>query len=225
MKAQNFNFTNRCLALCCALLFSMSLPDLSQAQQTSMDERVGDWMYIGGDVGSQRYSELSQITGSNFEDLDVSWEWDGGSFGNVLARPTPIYVDGMLITVAGERRYVVALDAGTGETLWTFREPSTPRWEYSMRKNHGKGVAYANVDGNDIVIVISPAFFMHALDAHTGEPIEGFGGAIPIEGFPETGSVDLLADLGHEYDVYEGIPLETGYITSSSQRKLSTTSS
>ena len=216
MKPQNFNFTNRCLALCCALLFSMSLPDLSQAQQTSMDERVGDWMYIGGDVGSQRYSELSQITGSNFEDLDVSWEWDGGSFGNVLARPTPIYVDGMLITVAGERRYVVAIDAGTGETLWTFREPSTPRWEYSMRKNHGKGVAYANVDGNDIVIVISPAFFMHALDAHTGEPIEGFGGAIPIEGFPETGSVDLLADLGHEYDVYEGIPLETGYITSSS---------
>jgi quinoprotein glucose dehydrogenase len=216
VKPQNLSSAIPFLSICLALLFSISLPVASQAQQTNMDQRIGDWMYIGGDVASQRYSELSQIDASNFGDLDVSWEWDAGSFGNVLARPTPIYVDGMLITVAGERRYVVALDAGTGETLWTFREPSTPRWEYSMRKNHGKGVAYANVDGRDIVFVVSPAFFMHALDAHTGQPIEGFGGAIPIEGFPETGSVDLLADLGHEYDVYEGIPLETGYITSSS---------
>ena len=37
-----------------------------------------------------------------------------------------------------------------------------------------------------------------------------------MDGFPATGVVDLLADLGHPYDPYEGIPLETGYITSSS---------
>ena len=179
-------------------------------------ENAGAWTYIGGNVGSQRYSTLDQIDRSNFDDLEVAWEWDGGSFGDVLARPMPIYVDGMLITVAGDRRYVVAMDAGTGETLWTFREPSTYRWEYSMRKNHGKGVAYARVDGRDVIYVVTPAFFMHALDAHTGLPIEDFGGAIPLEGFPASGSVDLLADLGHEYDVYDGVPLETGYITSSS---------
>ena len=28
--------------------------------------------------------------------------------------------------------------------------------------------------------------------------------------------VDLLADLGHPYDPYDGVPLETGYITASS---------
>ena len=33
---------------------------------------------------------------------------------------------------------------------------------------------------------------------------------------PETGVVDLLADLGHAFDPSDGIPLETGYITSSS---------
>ena len=85
-----------------------------------------------------------------------------------------------------------------------------------MRKNHGKGVAHANIDGRDIIYVVSPAFFLHALDAHTGEPIEGFGGQVPIDGFPETGSVDMLEDLGHPFDPYEGIPLEIGYITSSS---------
>jgi quinoprotein glucose dehydrogenase len=199
-----------------ALALGLVLPISSSAQQTSLSERAGDWTYIAGDIGSQRYSPLDQIDRSNFNDLEVAWEWDGSSFGNVLARPIPIYVDGMLITVAGDRRYVVAMDAGTGETLWTFREPSTYRWEYSMRKNHGKGVAYGKVDGRDVVYVVTPAFFLHALDAHTGQPVEGFGGSVPIEGFPETGTVDLLADLGHPYDPYNGIPLEVGYITSSS---------
>ena len=188
----------------------------SPAQEWTGAGRQPEWTFIRGNVGSQQYSPLDQITPGNFDDLEVAWEWDGASFGNVLARPTPIYVDGMLITVAGERRYVIAMDAGTGETLWTFREPSTFRWEYSMRKNHGKGVAYANIDGRDIIYVVSPGFFLHALDAHTGQPIAGFGGQVPIDGFPETGSVDLLEDLGHPFDPYEGIPLEIGYITSSS---------
>jgi len=177
----------------------------------------GDWAVITGNVMGQRYAALEQINAENFQNLAVAWEWDAGDeMGTVLARPTPIYVDGMLITVAGERRNVVALDAGTGEQIWSWVEPDTYRWEYSMRKNHGKGVSYAKVDGRDIIYVVTPAFFLHALDAHTGDPIEGFGGAIPIEGFPAAGSVDLLADLGHEYDVSDGIPLETGYITSSS---------
>ena len=176
----------------------------------------GDWPYIYGNTMGQRYSPLDQINAENFGQLEVAWVWDGSEFPNVNARATPIYVNGKLISVAGERRHVVATDPGTGETLWSWVEPETFRWEYSMRKNHGKGVAYANVDGRDIIYVITPAFFLHALDAETGQPIEGFGGSVPIEGFPETGTVDLLAHLGHEYDVSDGIPLEVGYITSSS---------
>jgi quinoprotein glucose dehydrogenase len=192
-----------------ATLMCLAAP-LRSAQQN------GGWSFIGGDAANQRYSTLDQITPANFKDLEVAWEWDGASFGDVLARPIPIYVDGMLISVAGDRRYVVAIDAGTGETLWTFREPSTFRWEYSMRKNHGKGVAYANINGRDVVYVVTPAFFLHALDAHTGQPIEGFGGAVPLEGFPKTGTVDLLEGLGHPFDPDKGVPLEKGYITSSS---------
>ncbi len=176
----------------------------------------GDWPVITGNLEGQRYSTLTQITADNFEDLGVAWSFDASEFPEVNARATPIYVDGKLISVAGSKRHVYALDAGTGERLWSWVEPETFRWEYSMRKNHGKGVAYANVDGRDIIYVVTPAFFLHAFDANTGEPIEGFGGQIPIEGFPETGSVDLLAHLGHEYDPYNGVPLEKGYITSSS---------
>ena len=176
----------------------------------------GDWLNITGNASGQRYAPLSQIDPDNFSSLEVAWTWDGSDFPNVNARSTPIYVNGKLITVAGERRHVVAIDASTGKTVWTFVEPPTFRWEYSMRKNHGKGVAYGKIDGKDVVYVVTPSFFLHALDAETGEPLEGYGSGMPIDGFPETGTVDLLADLGHPYDVADGIPLDVGYITSSS---------
>jgi quinoprotein glucose dehydrogenase len=108
------------------------------------------------------------------------------------------------------------MDPMTGETLWSYREPNTFRWEYSMRQDYGKGVAYAEVNGKGVVYIISPAFFLTALDADTGAPLEGFGNPVPIDGFAQTGVVDMLADLGHEFDPYYGIPKEVGYVTASS---------
>jgi quinoprotein glucose dehydrogenase len=176
----------------------------------------GQWHYLGGDSAHTRYSPAQQIDKDNFADLEEAWIWDGASFNAQSGRSTPSYINGKLYTVAGPRRHVVAIDPATGETLWSYREPNTARWEYSMRQDYGKGVAYAEVDGRGVIYIISPAFFLTALDAETGRPLEGFGKPVPIEGFPGTGVVDLLADLGHEYDPYEGIALEKGYITSSS---------
>jgi outer membrane protein assembly factor BamB len=73
--------------------------------------------------------------------------------GEVNARGLPIYVDGMLITVSGPRRTIVSLDPATGKTLWTFQEPTTGRHEYSMRSNHGKGVAYTRINGRGVVLI------------------------------------------------------------------------
>ena len=176
----------------------------------------GEWHYLGGDSAHTRYSPAGEITAENFADLEEAWIWDGASFNAASGRSTPSYIDGVLYTVAGPRRHVVAIDPATGETIWSYREPNTRRHEYSMRKDYGKGIAYAEVDGRGIIYIISPAFILTALDARTGKPLKGFGKPIGIDGFPATGVVDLLADLGHEYDAYEGLPLETGYITSSS---------
>ena len=113
-----------------------------------------------------------------------------------------------IYTVVGSRRQVVAIDPGTGETLWSFREPPTERWDRSMRKSHGKGLAYSQIEGRGVIYVVTPSFFLHALDAETGHSLEDWGTGVPIDGFPETGTVDLLADLGHPYDVERGIPPE-----------------
>jgi len=176
----------------------------------------GQWHYLGGDSEHTRYSPADQVNASNFNTLEEAWVWDGASFDARSGRSTPSYIDGVLYTVAGPRRHVVAIDPASGETLWSYREPNTARWEYSMRKDYGKGIAYAEIDGRGVIYIVSPAFFLTALDAKTGVPLAGFGKKVPINGFPNTGVVDLLADLGHPYDPYDGIDLKTGYITSSS---------
>ena len=179
----------------------------------------GEWRYWGADAWSTRYSPLDQINADNFNDLEQAWVWRGDNFGpslDYILRATPIYANGRLFTVAGKSRTVVALDPATGESLWIYREPHTTRWERSSRKSHGKGVAYAEIDGRGVIYLVTPAFFLHALEAETGRPLEGFGNPVPLEGFGEYGTVDLLADLGHPFDPDYGIPDSIGYITNTS---------
>ena len=195
-------------------LIALSVCVLSALPASGQDSI--EWMTLGSDYAHTRSTAAAQITAENFADLSVVWEWDGASFEAQSGRSTPSYINGRLYTVAGARRHVVAIDPESGATIWSYREPDTERWEYSMRADYGKGVGYASIDGQDIIYTISPGFFLTALDAETGQPLQGFGEPVPIEGFPETGVVDLLKDLGHPYDPYEGLPLERGYITSSS---------
>jgi quinoprotein glucose dehydrogenase len=213
------------LAVVIALVVAGRPGDAQQPQHK------GDWPGITGGHTSTRYSPLDQINASNFNNLKIAWEWNGDAgpdvkIGDINARSLPIYVDGMLLTTSGERRTVLSMDPATGKVLWTFQEPLTPRHEYSMRSNHGKGVAYGQVNGRGVVFITTPGFFLHALDARTGKPLEGWGGAVPVAGFPKSGSVDLLKDLiadwgpwveaKQTYDPAKGLPLELGYITTSS---------
>jgi glucose dehydrogenase len=182
---------------------------------------AGEWRYWGGDAWSTRYSPLDRIDATNFAELQVAWVWRGDNFGPTvdnLLRSTPLYVNGTLYTVAGRRRTVAAIDPATGETLWTFREPHTQRWEDSPRQSYGKGVAWGELDGRGVIYVATPGFFLHALDAQTGRPLEGFGRPVPIPGFGAYGTVDMLADLERvgEYDAYVGPDPAVGHITTSS---------
>ena len=112
-----------------AIVFGVVLLGVRGAAQQRA--AAGEWPNITGGDAATRYSSLDQINASNFNNLKVAWEWRGDRDagvdlgGEVNARGLPIYVDGMLITVSGPRRTVVALDPATGKTLWTFQEPTT----------------------------------------------------------------------------------------------------
>jgi glucose dehydrogenase len=220
MKRLDINCVVRCARPLVVVLCSLGLA-VGAAEAQERGNPHGEWRYWGADAGSTRYSGLDQIDASNFEDLQLAWLWRGDNFGpepDFILRATPIYVDGILYTVAGRRRTVAAIDPATGETLWTFREPHTGRWESSPRQNYGRGVAYAEIDGRGVIYLVTPGFFLHALDAKTGLPIEGFGRQVPVEGFGPHGTVDMLANLdrAQPHDPYHGPPPELGSITTSS---------
>jgi len=206
-------------------LLTLSVPLVPSAQGGGTAN--GEWRYLGGDSGSTRYSPLTQITPANFESLREAWRFGPlDVVGPMTARATPSYAGGRLLSVAGPRRHVVSIDPTDGRLLWSFVEPETFRSKYSMRAAYGKGVAYSRIDGRGVVYVSTPGFFLVALDAETGRPLENWGRPVPLPSFPKTGVVDLVEDLirdwepwtslGRKYDPNEGVPLELGYITASS---------
>ena len=219
------NWTVPALAGMVALVAALAVAGLP-----GLAQQKGEWPAINGGLSSTRYSDLDQINASNFNQLKEAWSWSGEApgveIGEINARGLPTYVDGMLYTVSGPRRTVVAMDPATGKTVWTFQEPVTPRHEYSMRSNHGKGVTHTTLNGRNVIIIVTPGFFAHVLDAKTGKPVENWGTGVPIPGFPASGSIDLLKDVIADwepwtsaklpYDAAKGLPLELGYITNSS---------
>ena len=142
------------------VLFAVTLL-LTMTVVAQQGAKNGEWSIYGGDPGSTRYSPIDSINRDNVKNLKVAWIWRSDNFG---ARPeykpetTPIMVNGVLYFPAGDRRAIVAADAGTGETLWTWRIDEGARINGVRRSN--RGVAYWT-DGREERIApgdaISPA--------------------------------------------------------------------
>ncbi|MEZ4414363.1 MAG: pyrroloquinoline quinone-dependent dehydrogenase [Gemmatimonadota bacterium] len=155
----------------------------------------GSWPYYGGDAGSTKYVRINQIDASNVNRLEVAWRWSSTELGGepeVNSRVTPLMVDGVLYLTAGWDRSVVALDAGSGTELWRYRHDEGERAGSAPRHNSGRGVAYWSDGGERRILVITPAYFLVALDATTGRPIPSFG---------QAGVVDLRLGLDADVDL------------------------
>ncbi len=137
------------------------------------------WLHYHGDTGGTRYSALDQITRENVGSLEIAWRWSGANFGparEFKSETTPLMVDGVLYFTAGLRRDVIAIDAGTAETLWTFRLDEGARGMAAPRRNSGRGVSYwTDGRGDERIFVVTPGFQLVALDAETGRPVPDFG--------------------------------------------------
>ena len=217
-------------ALVLALVGAATLVPLAQSSRTVQTGTAnGEWRTLGGDYGHTRYSPLDQITPANFETLKEAWTFRPlDVVGPMTARATPSYVNGKLLSVAGPRRHVVSIDPTNGKLLWSWVEPETYRSKYSMRASYGKGVAYGEINGKGVVYIATPGFFLVALDADTGQPLPNWGKPVGLDSFPKSGVVDMAADLIADWDPWirksktqkynpnEGVPLDLGYITSSS---------
>ncbi len=90
-----------------AFLLMLAIP--AKTQQGAANS---NWSSYGGDTGNTRYSPLSQIDASNFSKLQVAWTFTTANLGPVPEtnlESTPLVIDGVLYSTAGDRRDVVAL--------------------------------------------------------------------------------------------------------------------
>jgi quinoprotein glucose dehydrogenase len=155
----------------------------------------GEWRTYGGDLGNTRYSALDQINASNFNKLQIVWSLKTANFGpepEYKFEGTPLMANGVLYTTAGSRRAVVALDAGTGELLWSHAEHEGARGMDAPRRLSGHGLAYWTDGTEERILYVTPGYRLIALDARTGIPIPTFG---------KGGVVDLRLDDDQEMDL------------------------
>jgi alcohol dehydrogenase (cytochrome c)/quinohemoprotein ethanol dehydrogenase len=82
-----------------------------------------EWLSYGRDYAETHYSPLSQINAGNVSRLGVAWTWDIPK-GGARLEATPIVADGV-IYATGPKSFVFALDARTGERIWSW-DPAIP---------------------------------------------------------------------------------------------------
>lgn len=138
---------------------------IDDARIIAADEEPGNWLSFGRNYGETRFSPLTQINRETVSDLGLAWFKDMGT--NRALEATPIVVDGiMFFTTSWSRVY--AVDARTGETLWSY-DPKVPgewaRWACCDVVNRGVAVYEGRV------YVGSLDGHLIALDAGTGAEI------------------------------------------------------
>jgi quinoprotein glucose dehydrogenase len=165
----------------------------------------GEWPSYNADLTGSRYSPLDQINASNFGKLEIAWRVKTDNFGpfpEYKLEGTPLMVKGVLYTTAGTRRAVIALDAKTGELIWSHSVREGKRAAVSPRQLSGRGVAYwTDGRGDERILYNTTGYRLVALNAKTGQPVASFG---------TNGIVDLKQGVVRGTD--QQIELETGEI-------------
>jgi quinoprotein glucose dehydrogenase len=167
------------LAVVCGLLLAVA------AIVASAGDFHG-WRTYGGDDGNTHYSALAQINRDNVKEVTVAWRYDSAR-GQALPATSelqvnPIVIDGILYG-RNPLYNVFALDAATGEALWSYDPPLTHVGLSNMR-----GVTYWR-GAPGARILFTTGHYLMALDALTGKPLAGFGA---------NGKVDLRQGLGRD---------------------------
>ena len=138
---------------------------------------AGEWRAYAADKAGSKYTPLDQITKDNVADLRIAWRQstipDAVRNGNTVPAPrrsqnTPLMVGGLLYISTGLGS-IAALDAATGEVVWSDDPP--PAGGSPVR-----GVAHwrdpAGPDAR-VIAVVGPHLVV--LNARTGERYRDFG--------------------------------------------------
>ncbi|KRG36641.1 membrane-bound PQQ-dependent dehydrogenase, glucose/quinate/shikimate family [Psychrobacter sp. P11G3] len=179
---------------------------LSNGQQTP----DGEWSAYGRTDYGQRYSPLDKINTDNVKDLELAWQIQTGDVkgpndvGETTYQATPLKI-GNGLYLCTPHNWVMALDADSGESLWTF----DPQVEKNLQRQHQtcRGVSYyagqatspvqvQKIAGNTFenaskqcdakIFIPTSDAKLYALDPNTGQRCQDFG---------DDGALDLMHNM------------------------------
>ncbi len=144
------------------------------AQQPAADE---NWISVGNDRGCMRYSPLRQINRQNVDQLETAWVYHTGE-GDKTCECTPIVIDGVMYISTNHLR-VCALDAATGDELWTFDPFGNGKSKWPLASGGvNRGVAWwsdGQPDGQRRILHGTSDGQLFSIDARTGQLDPEFG--------------------------------------------------
>lgn len=117
-----------------------------------------------------RFVPLKQIHRGNVAQLAVAWNHVTGDQGTTI-ECIPLVVDGVMYVTSPSLR-VIALDAATGRSLWSFvTEPTKPFGGWTVNR----GVAFWKKGRKQRILMGTPDGRLISLDARSGKPDPAFG--------------------------------------------------
>jgi quinohemoprotein ethanol dehydrogenase len=184
-----------------ASLVGLSLASCRKSAPAPAIGDAADWTTYGRTSDEQRFSPLSQINEQNVAQLGLVWSRELGTSRGLEA--TPLVSNGVIYTT-GEWSVAYALDAKSGEILWTF-DPKVPRarGRFICCDVVNRGVALYH----DKVFLGTLDGRLIALDAKTGKPVWDVVTVDQSKPFAITGApriakgLVLIGNAGSEFGV------------------------
>lgn len=141
---------------------------------------AADWNQYGGE-GGQQYSALDQIRADNLSRLQPAWTYRSEDLNEDFVykdhsfQANPVFWDNKLFISTSSNR-AIAVDAATGEQLWSF-DPGIPR-DISYSESASRGLSLWHGESDicpDRIFLGTLTGLMYALDAKTGALCSDFG--------------------------------------------------
>jgi quinohemoprotein ethanol dehydrogenase len=144
---------------------AVSPANVDESRLLHADQEPGNWMSYGRTYNEQRFSPLKQINDQNVGQLGLAWYVDLDVRRGQEA--TPIVVDGVMYFSTAWSK-VFAVNAATGEKLWSYDPNVPPEWAVN---------ACCDVVNRGVAVWRGKVFVgaldgrLIALDAASGKPV------------------------------------------------------
>jgi alcohol dehydrogenase (cytochrome c) len=142
--------TFRVLVFC--LISCPAIAQVGSDRLLRANDEPHNWLTYSGTYFSQRHSLLGQIDASNVANIELKWVYQAQTLTSVST--TPLVVDGVMY-VTQPPNDILALDARSGRTFWTYRYTPTSVPNVCCRGQVNRGLA-----------ILGETLFMATIDAH-----------------------------------------------------------